>query len=550
MLGASILSHFLGAARRFLPANQGNIAVIFAIAVVPVISFVGAAIDYTRANSARSAMQAALDSTALMLSKDLSEGVITAAQVNAKAATYFAGLYTNPDAKSNATVTAVYTANSSLGSQVVVTGSGSVTTQFMKVAGFPNMNIGTTSTAAWGNTRMRVALVLDNTGSMDDNGKMEAMQKAAKEMVDTLAGYNKVNGDVYISLIPFAKDVNVGTSNVNASWLNWSEWEAEPAYLDQNGYPSNWGTTVAGSNCPFTDNNHGFTCMDRPATLPGAQSASRIPSSGTYYGYICPSMDSGRKISGKTNIYYNGCYTTVTGSSATCGTNTSCTCSGSGSSKVCHLWRGDGTAATAAAAPAHSTWTGCVNDRDQSYDTTNTVPGSGSATPSTQFYAEQWSGCLPANVAAMSNQFQTIKDQITAMSPSGNTNQAVGLAWGWLSLNTASAPIKAPAKDSNFVYKDYIVLLSDGLNTQNRWSTSQSAIDDRQTIMCQNIKKDTVSNPIVFTIQVNIGNKDAKSQVLENCATNGNFQMITATSQTAEAFQNVLNQISKLRVAR
>ena len=62
---------FSGAARRFVRADQGNIAVIFAIACVPLISFVGAAVDYSRLNTARSSMQAALDSTALMVSKDL-----------------------------------------------------------------------------------------------------------------------------------------------------------------------------------------------------------------------------------------------------------------------------------------------------------------------------------------------------------------------------------------------------------------------------------------------------------------------------------------------
>ncbi len=51
---------------------------IFTIAAIPLIGFVGAAIDYSRANAARSTMQAALDSTALMLSKDLSSnGKIT-----------------------------------------------------------------------------------------------------------------------------------------------------------------------------------------------------------------------------------------------------------------------------------------------------------------------------------------------------------------------------------------------------------------------------------------------------------------------------------------
>ena len=78
---------------------------------------------------------------------------------------------------------------------------------------------------------MRVATVLDNTGSMAQNGKMAAMQTAAKDMIDTLSSYNKQTGDVYISIIPFTKDVNVGTSNVDAPWINWTEWEAEPPIL-------------------------------------------------------------------------------------------------------------------------------------------------------------------------------------------------------------------------------------------------------------------------------------------------------------------------------
>jgi len=49
-------------------SEGGNIAVIFAIALVPILTFMGAAIDYSRANSARSSMQSALDSTALMIS--------------------------------------------------------------------------------------------------------------------------------------------------------------------------------------------------------------------------------------------------------------------------------------------------------------------------------------------------------------------------------------------------------------------------------------------------------------------------------------------------
>jgi Flp pilus assembly protein TadG len=536
---------------RFAGAEHGNIAVIFAIALVPVLGFVGAAVDYSRAVQARSSLQVALDSAALMVSKDLTNGTITEADIEAKVKSYFTGLYTGRTGTvSTADIRASYTPKDSSGiSNIVVTGSGTMPTNFMRIAGYPTLGFNANSTSAWGNTRMRVAMVLDNTGSMASNGKMSALQSAAKDMIDTLASYNKQTGDVYISIVPFSKDVNVGTANVGASWINWSEWEGEPPILVNN-KSSAFNSAVGGSNCPFTNSSHGFTCMDRPATVSGATSVSRIPSSGTYAGYICPSIDSGRKLPGKSSVYYNGCYTTVTGSSASCGSNTACTCTGSGSGKICHLWRGDGTAATAAAAPARSTWTGCVNDRDQDYDTRNAAPGSGGGSPSSQFYAEQWSGCLPATVTSMSNQWQTLKDQISAMSPSGNTNQAVGLAWGWQSLSTSNPPIAAPAKANNYVYKDYIVLLSDGLNTQNRWSTTQSDIDARQQILCQNIKADT-SNPVtIFTIQVNINNADPKSQVLQDCATNGYFQMITSASQTSDAFKNILTQISKLRVAK
>jgi Flp pilus assembly protein TadG len=92
MFGASFRNQARRAARRFVGANEGNIAVTFAVALVPILGFVGAAIDYTRANSARSSMQAALDSTALMLSKDLSQGLITTSDITTKAQAYFNAL--------------------------------------------------------------------------------------------------------------------------------------------------------------------------------------------------------------------------------------------------------------------------------------------------------------------------------------------------------------------------------------------------------------------------------------------------------------------------
>jgi Flp pilus assembly protein TadG len=455
MLGTSISSRVRAAARRFIGAKDGNIAVIFAIAAVPVISFVGAAIDYTRANSARSSMQAALDSTALMLAKDLADGTITQDQINAKAATYFTALYTNADAKS-VTVNATYTASTSMGSTIVVNGSGAVATDFMKVAGFPNLNFNTSSTSAWGNVRMRVAMALDNTGSMAQDGKMPAMQTAAKSLVDQLSAIAKNPGDIYISIVPFAKDVNMGASNYNQPWIDWTDWEKD------NG------------SCSNNDYNSQNSCVSH----------------------------------GKTWTSKN-----------------------------------------------HNTWTGCFTDRDQDFDTKDTTPTASNT--STLFPAEEYvSGndkyCKSGNnpylqpIMPLSYDWTALKGLIGNMEPTGNTNQGIGLAWAWMTLG-AGAPFNAPAKDPNYTYKDAIILLSDGLNTQNRWYSNASQIDARQKLLCDNAKAAGIT---IYTIHVNTGG-DPTSQVLKYCASGTDkFFLITNASQTVAAFNSIGSSLSKLRVAR
>jgi len=443
MLGSSIARHIGEAARRFVGTNQGNVAVIFAIACVPLISFVGAAIDYSRANAARSSMQAALDSTALMVSKDLSSGVITTSQISTQAQAYFAALYTNKDAQS-VSISATYTANSSMGSTIQVTGSGSVTTDFMKVMGsqFQNLNFNTSSTSAWGNVRLRVAMALDNTGSMSQNGKMPALQTASKNLINQLSALAKNPGDVYISIIPFAKDVNVGASNYNQSWIDWTAWDA----------------------------------INK-------------------------------------------------------------TCSGSGSSRTC-------------TPKSHSTWNGCVWDRDKDnenpgYDTLNTAPVTSNTY--TLFQAEQWSAC-PVQLMPLSYDWLALKNMIGTMTPNGNTDQAIGMAWAWQSL-ASTAPLNAPAKDPNYTYQDAIILLSDGLNTQDRWYTDAASIDLRQEALCKNAKAAGVT---IYTIQVNTSSPpDPTSKVLSDCATDAShFFMLTSASQVVTTFNSIGTSLSQLRVAK
>src|SRR5947208_10591399 len=83
---------------RFFADQRGGVAPIFALGLVPMIGMAGAAIDYSRASAARTAMQATLDSAALMVAKDAQ--TIPPAQVNSVATNYFNAAFDRPDVQS------------------------------------------------------------------------------------------------------------------------------------------------------------------------------------------------------------------------------------------------------------------------------------------------------------------------------------------------------------------------------------------------------------------------------------------------------------------
>lgn len=433
--------------------ERGNIAVIFAFAVLPIFGLVGAAVDYSRATNARSAMQAALDSTALMISKDAAS--MTPEQVSSKAKAYFSAMYTRTEAPAS-NVTAVYTPNNGKGATVEVSASGSIKTNFMKIAGYPTIEFKSGATTTWGNNRLRIAMALDVTGSMNSDGKLPAMKTAAKKLIDTLRSSAQGTADVYVSIVPFAQMVNVGSGNKNASWLDWD----------------------------------------------------------SDYGY-CSSSSYTKK--------------------------SSCVAAG-------RTWTMD-----------NSNWRGCVHDRDQPYDTTKDAPTTSNASTlfMAQRYTQNGNNICPSAILPMMSIYsltdaQTVKDKIDALVANGGTNQPIGMHWAWLSLQQAS-PLNAPAKDANYSYTDVIILLSDGLNTIDRWygngSDPSSQVDARQKILCDNIKNPANGKTAVYTIQVNTDG-DPESAILKSCADPGNFYPTTTTSGIDMAFGSIGASLTKLKLAK
>src|SRR5665213_55409 len=429
----------------FASAHHGNVVITFSLLTLPLIVGVGAAVDYNRATSIKAAMQAALDSTALMLAKNA--GTLTAAQLQTEGSNYFLAVFRRHEAKKPKITVVSNTGNST----VQVNGSSVMDTSLMALMGIKTVNITGTSTAAWATqSLLRVALVLDNTGSMADAGKMPALQTAAKSMISKLASASTTNGAVYVSIVPFVKDVNLGAANYNSSYLDWTAWDQS-----------------------------------------------------------------------------NG---TCTSSSYT--TKTTCVAAGKSWTLV-----------------SHSTWTGCVVDRGDAgapnagnYDANVVLPSTSIA--ATLYVPEQYSSC-PQPAMGPSYNWSGMTTLINYMTPSGNTNQAIGLQLGWMSLMQGGV-FNAPAKDSGVAYAEHIILLTDGLNTEDRWYSNQASIDARQQILCDNIKAAGVT---IWTIQVNTGG-DPTSTLLQNCASDSSkFFLLTSANQIISTFDDISFKITQLHLS-
>jgi Flp pilus assembly protein TadG len=591
--------------------QRGNIALTFLLVALPIIAFVGAAVDYSRANSVKASMQAALDATALMLSKEAATDTDT--ERNQNALKYFSKLFDPPEvsgAKLDATNIKVdVTFDPNNNSQILLSATADLPAEFVKVLGFDTFTVRATSTAKWGITRLRVALVLDNTGSMADNNKMPALQAATKKLLTQLQNAVTVAGDVYVSIIPFVKDVNVGPGSYNTDWVYWGNATQDPTFTDDTSWDANNGTCSSGSwntrkkcfanvgTCTNVNYTTQSTCTGNgTCSVGGTTSQSTCASSGTC-SVSGPTTQSTCTSAGTCSL--SG-YTTQN----SCSNAGTCSISGNNSQNSCQnahvctkpqytskspcqnnggIWQAGvwtstpGTWTAGVWTPAtftafiwtpgtwtpknHNTWNGCVMDRGYpaspsnlggqsgpdttyNYDTNAVSPDPTTPRWSSLYPAEQYGSC-PQAVKGLSYDWTGMASLVDNMSPAGNTNQAIGLQLGWMSL-VGGGPFSVPPLDQTFQYTQVIILLTDGLNTQNRWYTSQNSIDTREQSTCDNIKAQHIE---LYTIQVNTGG-DPTSTLLQNCASSPDkFYLLTSADQVTATFNTIGSNLTKLRVA-
>jgi Flp pilus assembly protein TadG len=614
-----MLSPFRNCFRRLLRDRAGHVAVTLALAAIPLTFATGAGIDYARGLVVRSNMADALDAAALAVGKQSSKpsSCSTASGSTSSQQSACAGMLAIAQKFFNANIKRDYYSTGAVPTVVITIANESVTltatdnvpTTFLAVAdrmiqstALDNMAVSASSTVVWGQTKLWVALVLDNSGSMSDSdshgSKMDALQSASHTLLTTLQNASQTAGDVQVGIVPFTRVAKVGTSNASASWLYWGWWEGrgQANGVDIQDTPNPYSALsdaqvpnpVAsgnigmaafgpGDSCPFTydttsrsrttihtQSPFGYYCTSSSANSAG--NTDSIPSSGTYKGYICPGADSGTYNPDRHDVYYNGCWNSVkdgsntitvsSGSSASCQdsdgngfSSSNCSCSTSHGTTTCKTQRWTHTWVI----NNHNTWLGCIADRDKTsdYDVLNTAPVGTNTTGVPA--VNNTDGCLAASITNLGYSWSSLSTQIDNMSPGGTTNQAIGVANGWLML-TPGNPFNTPSIPANTTR--YIILLSDGLNTEDRWwgdgstvnSTQDGYIDTRENTACTNAKHDGV---VIYTLFLDINGTQGNSAPLQNCATDtAHYYDLTSTTQVATAFAAIAQQITNLRVSQ
>lgn len=413
--------------RRLRSDERGNVITIFGFALIPIIGLTGATLDYSRATEARMKLNSAVDSAALMAARDATK--LSDSELRDRINKWIAANLTGEAAKSftGATITIDRTDR-----KITVAANLSIDTSLTRLIGQDSVTVASNAQSTWGTNTIELALALDNTGSMSNSGKMDALKAASLDLIKIMKDATLVQDQIRISVVPFATQVKVATALKDESWLRYDQTK------------TTWS-------------------QDRR----------------------------GNWISNTVTI-------------------------------------------------SKSNWAGCISDRDQPNDVKDNETVLAYAT---LYPADFCAQSTLAPILPLTSDWTALTSAINSMTPVGNTNVTIGANWGMATL-TPGAPFTGAKAFNTPRLSKYMILLTDGENTQNRFTSSASAIDDRTKLACQAAKDAGIK---VYTVRVIDGN----ATLLKNCATTTSmYYEVSSASQLTPVFQQIAREISQIRLTQ
>ena len=542
-----------GFADRFARARQGNVAMIFALSLPPLILMTLGGVDIHRASTVRVNLQDALDAAALAAARSpyTTNAEIRTVGLNALKANLKA--YPEITLREDQTTfvlnaEGIVVADSKVDVKALV--ANIVLPPYGKFMD-DKLPVGAHSEVFRSNKMVEIALVLDNTGSMSGT-KLTNTKDAAVGLIDRLAAADarSIEPDaVKIALVPFSMTVRInsgfGTTNNRTSATNLG-------YMSRS--TSHTGST--GSTGLFSTGKDRFALLDtlrigwagcvesRPYpndvndTAPSSsdQATMFVP----YFSPDSPDEDDAD------DDYYWRRYTYpndyLNDIEAAKSNN--------------YSFPND--------AARQTEWNTRTRNASK-YARNRLRSGIGEDLGPNQ-------GCGLEPVMRLTDNFTALKSAVNRMTATGNTNIPMGLMWGWHALSP-NAPFRDGQAYGTERLQKIVILMTDGENvnsTANNWDNSsysgagliwqerlgvglwssgterRNVMDERLAELCVNLKARDV---IIYTVGVQV---DTRTQeILSACATqSANYFNVTSASAIGAAFDRIAGAIENLRIAK
>lgn len=552
------LSGLKGLGKRLWRARDGGVAMMFALAMPPMTMMAVCGLDIHRASSVRQSLQDALDAATLAAARS---GETTDAGVRTVGMRVLrANLAQFPYVT---LIEATNSTNFDLNDDGSVLSYARVSVDTLVAGAFlgDELDVNVDSLVNRSTSlRLEVALVIDNTGSMDSGGKLEAAQDAAIDLVEALedaAENSTLDDPVRISVVPFSQTVRISqgfgsqnnrTSATAAGYLSRST--AHTGSTGATGLFSSgvdrfqlldtlrigWGGCVESRPYPY----------DVQDTAPSStnQSTMFVP----YFSPDTPDQntfpnDNGWRNYARYNDYLDESTDSLSG-------------------LVNNL---NGQINNGVQLQA---WERLLKDPTK-YTRSRL---NGARIGANDYGPNQ--GCALEPLVRLTDDFDAVIDSIDDMVATGNTNVPMGLMWGWHTLSPRAPFADGTAYGTEDVQK-IVVLLTDGDNVNSTaynpdnstysgvgliWqgrlgsdmdvaSSAQrraDRMDERLLELCENMRDESI---VLYTVGVQVSTNSQR--LLRDCAgSDDQFFNVTSANGIAAAFDQIVGRINNLRIAR
>jgi Flp pilus assembly protein TadG len=542
--------------RQFLVERSGNIAILYALLLGPMLVLAGGAVDFARRNAVQANLVEALDSAGLAIAQmDAANGPEIRNLTDAARLEYlkdYGRSLFHENFKHEALIENLAVDFDITSRTITPIATGTMKTLILKAAfstfnpaaaeNFASMSLSSDTEitrAATGNTE--VALVLDTTGSMALEGRMDDLKAAAREFVDVLIRADQSQFYSKVAIVPYGRAVNLGAraeearGAVAAPSTITNITRARPAVVTANGHGFQNGERVyiTGVSGMTAINNQTYTVANRTANtfeLRNASNSSNIDAR-SYSAYL-------------------------SGGAAHC-TETGCAYK--------HFINQNSSRRTFAVST-------CVSERTGG-SRYNDVPPATSKVGYVYVNPDGTNGCPAEPLLPLTRTKATALSTIDALSAGGSTGGHVGVAWGWYAVSPNYRSMftgdSEPALYSDREVSKSVVIMTDGeynssycdgVISQSSSSGSGSSNDkincnapnghsfDQALALCNSMKDAGVT---VYTVGFKIVDDQRARDLMSDCASSPNHRYLAEDGAALKRhFAAIAQAISQLHVSR